>query len=517
MFKKYNVIEKYCKCNANRNPVYSIFPPIKINDISNANISGGGCSATDVSYGSIGTNELKEAKFTLSQGAAWYSSNIPEDISFVRGINMTRDGIYSVFFSDRQILYSSNYGQNYAIIGVIDDPSMNKSYVNETGEYIITTSQNALYISYYTNNVLQTYMVLSGQETNSIAASDDFKQIWCPTNGGTYFFKYDSSVNVTLFEQLKNTSNWKKTTNTTLQSLNGRAADSSSDGRVFIIGAKTIKNGLFISQDYGSTFTNIQSSLEVYDSNILCGDVSVSGDGNKLIISVYQNPLYPIYIVTVNSYDVYKVVKYSVNVAVDALSCGNSLVIYNAYDDEIGPLSAESYYSNFTNTVKQQVPVPVEVPTTNTSYNTVQQSCKMAYSQSIQAQFKPSESTTVTGGNPYGSATFALNSENCKKYFNNYAGMPSPPVLSGASTFASNNYATFTINTQANITASQITIYYYDQIINGDLYITGSNGVFQATFQILLDLGTYNIYSTCKNNTGRKSMPSSSYTFTIEV
>lgn len=515
MFKKYNVIDKYCKCNGNRNQNYSIYPPIQIADISNANIGGGGCSASDTSYGLIGTNELKEAKYTWNMGALWSNAILPENISFVRGIYMTRNGLYSVFISDKQLYYSENYGQNYHIIGAINDSNIYKSYVDRTGEYIIVTASSRLYVCYYTGSQLLIYIVLNDERTNSIAANDSFTKIWCPTNNGTYVFTYDDSRDTALFEQLIDNDNWKKSTYTSLQNLNGRSAASSGDGQVIIIGAEKIKNGVYISQDSGKTFLNIQPNLELYNSNIECGDVSVSGDGKKSIVSVYQNALYPIYIISINPYDVYNITKYSVNVPVDALSCGNSLVIYNSYDEEIGPLSAGCYYSTFTDTVKQQAPIPVVIPTTNTSYNTVQQSCKMAYSQSIQAQFKPTESTTVTGGNPYSSATFALNSENCKKYFNNYAGMPTPPVLSGPTSFASDGYASFSITTQSTIDATQITIYYYDQIINGDISITGTSGVFQATFSIFLDLGTYTIYSTCKNNAGRKSMPSNSYTFTI--
>ena len=109
----------------------------------------------------------------------------------------------------------------------------------------------------------------------------------------------------------------------------------------------------------------------------------------------------------------------------------------------------------------------------NTSYNVVQQSCKMRYAQNIRAQFKPTESINITGGNSYNNAVY-LNSQSCKRLLNNFSGMPEAPIITGYDIYYSFEYVTFNISVQPNIKPDKITIYYYNQVIN-DITITGSN------------------------------------------
>ena len=149
MWKKYNVIEKYCKCNAKDEKKYTITTPAQISDISNINISNGGCGASDASYGIFGTNIYKNAYYTLDMGTSWSQSDICGNVQYVRGSYMTRNGKYSVFASDSdvKIFLSQDYGQTYNYIGALfesDNDStytsiydFNKCYLNESGTIMI--------------------------------------------------------------------------------------------------------------------------------------------------------------------------------------------------------------------------------------------------------------------------------------------------------------------------------------------------------------------------------------------
>lgn len=529
MWKKYNVIEKYCKCNAKNESVYTITTPIQINDISNIDISGGGCSASDGSYGVFGTGHGKNAYNTQDMGSTWNRSDICGNLqNYVRGVYMSRNGKYSVFASDDDIkvFFSMDYGETYNYIGSLyssscgsngNNTSFNNCYLNDEGTVLIITFNNGLYIS--APQMFEFVYTINIGEVHNIATNSDFTNIWVPTSNGTYTFSY--SENSDFFSQLVISSNWTKTEISELSNLNAWSASSSSSGNIIAIGAKQMNQGVYVSFNYGDTFTNI---VDVLDSDILtndtiqCGSISVSGDGYKMIVCVYQDAEYPIYICTLTKMLIYTIIKYDVHLPIDALSCGNTLVIYNTYSKNEGMYSittAGTYFAQLVDTVTQPLPPEPIIPTTyNTSYNTIQQSCKMRYAQTIRTQFKPNESINITGGNPYGNMIY-LNSQTCKRALNNFAGMPAAPVLSGEDTFYSFENVSFRISVQPDITVNNIVIYYYQQIINDNLTITGSNGEFIATFNILLKIGTYNIYSTCKNRNGRKSLPSQSYNFTV--
>ena len=143
MWKKYNVIEKYCKCNAKNESVYTITTPIQINDISNIDISGGGCSASDVSYGVFGTGDGKNVYNTQDMGSTWNRSDIVGYLqNYVRGVYMSRNGKYSVFASDDDIkvFFSTDYGETYNYIGSLyssscggngNNTSFNNCYLND--------------------------------------------------------------------------------------------------------------------------------------------------------------------------------------------------------------------------------------------------------------------------------------------------------------------------------------------------------------------------------------------------
>lgn len=528
MWKKYNVIEKYCKCNAKNESVYTITTPIQINDISNIDISGGGCSASDVSYGVFGTNVDKKVYNTQDMGSTWNRSDICGNLqNYVRGVYMSSNGKYSVFASDDDIkvFFSTDYGETYNYIGSLysscgsngNNTSFNNCYLNDEGTVLIITFNNGLYIS--APQMFEFAYTINIGEVHNIATNSDFTNIWVPTSNGTYRFSY--SENGDFFSQLVISSNWTKTEISELSDLNAWSASSSSSGKIIAIGAKRMNEGVYVSFDYGANFKNVVDVLDasiLENNDIQCGSISVSGDGYKMIVSVYQDGGYPIYIFTLTNMLIFKIIKYTVDVPIDVLSCGNTLVIYNTYSKIEGFYSittAGTYFAQLVDTVTQPLPPEPIIPSTyNTSYNTIQQSCKMRYAQTIRTQFKPNESINITGGNPYGNMVY-LNSQSCKRALNNFAGMPAAPVLGGEDTFYSFENVSFSISVQPDITVNNIVIYYYQQIINDNLTITGSNGEFIATFNILLKIGTYNIYSTCKRKNGRKSLPSQSYTFTV--
>ena len=300
MWKKYNVIEKYCKCNAKNEKKYTIISPTQITDISNVNISNGGCGTSDASYGMFGTNVYKNAYYTSDMGTSWRQSDICGNIQNVRGSYMTRNGKYSVFGSDNnlKIYFSDDYGETYNYLGalfesVIDDDdthssiNFNKCYLNESGTIMIISYSNGLYI-FSPQEMDYLYFINIG-EVYDIAANNDFTRIWVPTSNGTYFFSYDETSD--LFSQLAVNSNWIKTNIAELKDLNGWSASSSASGKVIVIGAKQMNEGVFISLDYGNTFKNIVDVLDLnlYDSTINTGSISISGDGYKMIITVYQN------------------------------------------------------------------------------------------------------------------------------------------------------------------------------------------------------------------------------------
>ena len=146
-----------------------------------------------------------------------------------------------------------------------------------------------------------------------------------------------------------------------------------------------MNQGVFISLDYGTSFKNIVDVLNPrYDSTIETGSISVSGDGYKMIISVYQNSSFPLYICTMNDMLLSNITEYDVNLPIDTLSCGNSLVIFNTYSNTIGESSAGTYFASFIDTTLKPSPPPTPMPSGyNTPYNVVQQSCKMRYAQNI--------------------------------------------------------------------------------------------------------------------------------------
>ena len=170
----------------------------------------------------------------------------------------------------------------------------NRCYLNESGTIMIMSYSNGLYV-FSPQEMEYVYFINIGT-VYDIAANGDFTRIWVPTSNGTYVFSYNNTSD--LFSQLAVNSNWVKTNIPELKDLNGWSASSSASGKVIAIGAKQMNQGVFISLDYGSSFKNIVDVLNPhYDSTIETGSISVSGDGYKMIISVYQNGSFPLYIV----------------------------------------------------------------------------------------------------------------------------------------------------------------------------------------------------------------------------
>jgi hypothetical protein len=520
MWRRYNEIEKYCKCYGAKKAKYSIAVPTLITTVSNRDTSGGGCGASDASYGSVGTNLYGKVFNTSNNGANWYFSTTSNvDIESVKGLYMTRNGKYSIFGdgSDLQLWFSDDYGESYNSIGspVSDGETVNyyNCYLNEAGTLYIVTTDNGFYVGEISEDENVAYITSIGAVYN-VAANADFSRIWVPSTNGTYVFKYTNG-NATIIDALMDSTNWKKSTNSTLQTLNGYAAASSLSGETLVIGAAQITNGVYLSFNYGEYFTNIVSLLD-YSSvfgNAQCGDICLSSDGKKMIVSVYQDANYPLYICTLTKGELTSVIKYSINAPVDAISCGNDLVIYNTYDSTTN--SGSFYYTTYIDiSTPPPPPEPVQPLNQNTSYNIIQQSCKMAYAQTIRAQFNPTESINITGGNTFNNTAY-LNSQACRRLLNNFTGMPTPPVLSGKSIFYPSETPYFSIKTQTNILAKNIQVYYYNNSINSLINITGTNGDFVARFKNTLSNAYVNIYATCTNKAGRQSLPSNSYSFTV--
>lgn len=601
-------IDKYCQCTYEKqinkiNDGISEPTHVLMNEIQNAEILRGGCSASDCVYGIIGTNYLDEVYYTQDSGSTWYTSTINDKNLLTVGVRsayMTKNGKYCIFANGVQDVggcaawYSNNYGETFNYINNIPlTRNFNRSYINEAGNIAIITANQinniAIVIGFINNNYTSTTWTTVAiddiGDVYYIAFNSSLTNIWVPSAKGLYFFE---SNNSSLNEDLIISTNWNKKSvdvNTSngvvnLSLLNLLNASSSLDGKTVIIGGFMMATGIFLSTDYGATFTMINENTIItntfsisypdihyipvslynidtlpynsdatytyltgeivliynyyitgdliysYDNGktfyyvpstdvLLTGPLCVSGNGEYILVSVYQNASQPLYVLTQNK-DGIEYNYYDINLPIDNLGCGNKFFIFNTYKKWVNS-TAGSYVSDFDFKLQvTYVKKPIIISSNqNTSYNSVQQSCKMRYSASIQRQMPINENGNVTGGSMSDSVVY-LNSQSCRKFFNNFKGMPNPPKLYGKNVFDSITRVSFNIVVDSSIVSQNIDVYYYQEKINNYLIINGKNGDFIATFiNFLPKRSTYTLYATCTNSVGRKSMPSNSFKFTI--